>query len=331
VLGLASLSFAQPVSVKTNPVGAVTKAIPVGLTSVGITLINPDLAVASCSANTASVITLTGISNVASLLTAGTPYYLEVISSPGAIEGDRFEVDTAATIAAANGTVVINTSSANNTIALTNNLAVGSQIALRKHITVAQVQSFFTTPLVGNNNSALADQIQILNPAGNGFVNYFLRGNLTEWRVSGTTTVATNFIIPPGVGIFVKKNTSPTSIVMTGGVRVNDFALPLPVGLSLRAHGYPISYSPSTLGGTAALGWTANNQAALSDQLQVLNSSGTGFTNYFLRGNGTEWRLSGTTTVVTTTEVLPFSDAFVVSRKQADASFVVLAPSSLSL
>jgi len=327
VLGAAfaatSLS-AQTVS--TAPVGAVTKTINVGLNSVGITLLNPDLAVASASANTATSITLTGVSNAGALLTAGLPYYIEAVG--GTLEGERFDVDTAATIAAANGTVTLATS-ANNTFTLSTGNAVGTQFALRKHITLSQVQSFFTTPLVGNNNASLADQIQFLNANGTAFTAYYLRANLTEWRPAGSTTIATNTPIPPGVGILIKKVGSSATLVSTGGVRVNDFSMPMGVGLSFRAPAYPVSYSPAGLGGTASNGWTGNNNASLAEQLQVLNAGGTAFTAYYLRANGTEWRPTGSTTIVTTTALFNYDAGFMVSRKAADSNYILVSPVTL--
>ena len=322
-LGVSSLS-AQTVS--TAPVGAVTKTINVGLNSVGITLLNPDLVVANASANTATTITLSGVTNAGALLTAGLPYYVEAVG--GTLEGERFDVDTAATIAAANGSVTLATS-ANNTFALATGNAVGTQFALRKHITLAQIQSFFTTPLVGNNNPGLADQIQFLNSTGTAFTSHNLRTNGTEWRLSGTATVTTNLAVPPGVGILFNKVNSSATMVITGGVRVNDFSMPMPAGLSFRAPGYPISFSPASLGGTQANGWTGNNNPGLADQLQLLNPAGTAFTSHNLRTNGTEWRLSGTATVVTTSPLFSFDSGFMISRINADSNYILVSPVTL--
>lgn len=324
---LLALSTLNAQSVTTAPVGAVTKTINVGLNSVGLSLINPDLVVANCSTNTANAITLDGIPNVGALLTSGHPYYIEAIS--GDLEGERFDVDTAATIAASNSTVVLNTSSTNNTFPLETGNAVGSQFALRKHVTLSQIQSFFTSPLVGAVSPAAADQIWILNSSG-AFSQYYLRNDLTTWRLTtGTTNVADTVFIPPGTGFIVQKRGAPSSMVVTGGVRVNDFAMPMPVGLSFRAPPYPISYSPASLGATSANGWTGSLSPAAADQLRLLNSSGTNFDSYYLRNDGVTWRLSTGTTNVADVELFNYDTGFLIARKTADTNYILVSPISL--
>lgn len=328
VLGAAfTASSLSAQSVSTAPVGAVTKTINVGLNSVGITLLNPDLVVASASANTATSITLTGVTNVGALLTAGLPFYVEAVSGP--LEGERFDVDTAATIASANGIVTLATS-ANNTFALAADNAVGTQFALRKHVNLAQVQSFFTTPLVGSNTAGSADQIWILNAAGTAFAQYYLRADLTTWRLTtGATNVANTVIVPPGTGIIIQKRTAAATLVSTGGVRVNDFAMPLAVGLSFRAPAYPINFTPASLGGTVANGWTGNNTSGSADQLRVLNAAGSAFNAYYLRADGTSWRLTTGATNVATTELFSYDSGFMVSRKSADTNYILNSPITL--
>ncbi len=323
-LGVSSLS-AQTVS--TAPVGAVTKTINVGLNSVGITLLNPDLVVANASANTATTITLSGVTNAGALLTAGLPYYVEAVG--GTLEGERFDVDTAATIAAANGSVTLATS-ANNTFALATGNAVGTQFALRKHVNLAQVQSFFTTPLVGSNTAGSADQIWLLNSAGTAFAQYYLRADLTSWRLTtGATNVANSVTIPPGTGIIVQKRVAAATLVSTGGVRVNDFSMPLNVGLSFRAPAYPINFTPSSLGGTAVNGWTGNNTSGSADQLRVLNAGGSAFNAYYLRADGSSWRLTTGATNVASSELFTFDSGFMVSRKTADTNYILTSPIAL--
>ena len=308
-------------TVTTAPVGAVTKTINVGLNAVGITLLNPDLVVASASANTSTVITLSGVTSVGALLTANRPYYVEAVS--GALEGERFDVDTAATITANNGTVVLNGSSANNTFALAADNAIGSQFALRQHVTVSQVQSFFTTSLTSSTNVNNADQIRVFNPATGSFVIYQYRAANT-W-VQGATNV-NNFAIPPGVGIFFRKVGSSATMVMTGGVRVNDFSMPMAAGLSFRAPGYPISYSPTRLGALTANGWTFNTSANNADQIRIYNAGTGAFVTYFYR-TSTAW-VQGATNV-TTTDIIPFDSAYLLSRRTADSNYILNSPITL--
>lgn len=321
VLGLASLSFAQPVSVKTNPVGAVTTTVPLGLSAIGYTLLNPDLVVASCSSNTASVITLTGVANVGSLLTDGLPYYVEATGG-GVVEGERFEVDTAATKLAANNTIVLNVSSANNTSSLAINEAQNIQFALRKHVTLSQVQSMFASPLVAGSSAANSDQIRLYNTSTGAFSVYFLRS--TGWFLGSTPS--NNVAIPPGIGFFFLKRTAPGTLVATGGVRVNDFAMPMNAGLSLRSVGYPIPFSPAKLGATVANQWTGGSSSATADQLRVYNPTNGLFSISFMRTNSA-W-LQGST-AVTTTDILAPDAGYMLLRRNADTDYIIVAESVL--
>jgi hypothetical protein len=312
----------------TDPVGFQSKTIPVGVTPLANPLINSNSLTAQVSSNTASVISLSTSDNLATILNstenAGFPFYIEVVS--GALEGERWEVNLSSTIASGNSTITIDTASPNNTSTLAPSSLVGSTLALRKHVTLSQLQSFFSPALIGNNNAANADQISVYNPVTNTFRNYFLRGDNLTWRIQGTTTNASKFSLPPGTGFLVRKLQSSTTFTSVGSVRTNDFSFPMPQGASFRAPGYPISYSPADLGGTSANGWTGNNNANLADQLRVYNPATNTFRNYFLRGDGVTWRIQGTTTVVTSDQLFSDNSAFMVLKRQADTNYVLVSP-----
>jgi hypothetical protein len=321
---VVSSPFAHATNAVTDPVGYQATSIPIGFTALANPLVNADVVRTSASANTTSVVTLSSISNAGSLLTAGDPYYLEVVS--GASEGDRFDLDTAATIAAANDTVVVNTASANNTASLSANSLNGSTVAVRKHVTLDQLQSYFSPALIGNNNPVNADQIQTFNPGTGAFTTYFLRGNGTEWRASGSTNNASKVAIAPGVGFLVRKLTSPSTFTSVGTVRMNDFSFPMPQGSTFRAPGFPVSYSPASLGGNVSNGWIGNNNPANADQLQVFNPVTGAFTVYSLRGNGTEWRAVGSTNNVTASQLFADNAPFMVLKRQADTNYFLINP-----
>jgi len=319
-----SASQAQEATVTTDPVGFQSTVVPVGTSALGNPLVNADTVRAAVASNTSSVVTLGGVDNVGSLLTADEPYYVEVVA--GALEGERFDLDTAATIAAGNSTVVIATGSASNTSNLTSNSLANAQVAVRKHVTLEQLQGFFSPSLVGSNNAAAADQISLFDPATGNLISYFLRADNTTWRQSGTTTTVNKLPIPSGIGFFVTKRSSPSTYTSVGTVRMNDFAFPMPQGSSFRAAGFPVSYSPASLGGSSADGWTGNNNVALADQLQVFDSSTGIFVAYFLRTDGVTWRQSGTTTTVTSDQLFADNRPFMVLRRQADQDYVLVSP-----
>lgn len=325
LLTISSGAFAQT-TVATDPVGFVTATANVGLTPLAVTLLNTDAVRTSATSVSGNSVTLSGQTNVGSLLTAGEPYYVEVYT--GSLKGDRFDVDTAATIAAANGTVVLDAASANNTFAVGSigTALNNTTVALRKHVTIEQLQSTASAPLVGNNNNAQADQVQFYSNTDRGFVAYFLRGDGITWRKVGTTQVANKVAIPPGTGVFVDKKTSNVSFTMTGGVRINDFAQPWKSGLQLVAPGYPIDTTPSGLGGSAANGWVGNNNNSQADQIQVYDPQAKGYNAYFLRADGTTWRKVGTTTVFTSNNVASASQSFFVQKANANADNIVVNP-----
>jgi hypothetical protein len=323
---LSIQAFAQTVS--TPIVGFQKSTVPVGSTALGFPLLNSDTIKTTATGISGSALTLNGETNVGSRLSSSEPYYIEVYS--GSLKGDRFDVDTAATISAANSTVVLKASSANNTFTVTEiaNQLNGETIALRQHITVEKIQSYSTSPLTGNNTASLADQLQVYDSGLGSYQSYYLRSNGTEWRLVGSPTVANKVVVPPGTGVFVRKATTAGELVSTGTVRDNDFARPYVSGNQLLANPYPISYSPSTLGATASAGWSGNNTAALADQIQIYNSGTGQFAGYYLRSNGTEWRLVGSPTVVTTSDIIADNAAYFVKRAAGDPNSVLLNPIS---
>lgn len=325
-LGVSSLTIFGQSTVSTPIVGFQSVSIPVGLSAVGFPLLNADILKTSVSSLSGNSLTLSGESNVGAKLASGEPYYIEVYG--GSLKGDRFEIDTFATISAANGSVVLNSSSSANTLDVG---SIGSQlngvtVALRKHITIEQIQSMSSAALVGNNSATVADQIQLFDGGSGNYSSYFLRGDGITWRLVGTTVSANKTPIPPGTGIFILKRSNPVTITATGEVRQNDFSAPYSVGLQLVAPPYPIETSPSGIGATSANGWTGNNSATAADQILVFNSGSGSYESYFLRGDGTTWRQVGTVTVVTSNNIASSAQAFFISRKTADNNNYLVNP-----
>ena len=253
-------------------------------------------------------------------------YYLEVYS--GTLKGDRFDVDTAATISAVNNTVVLKLTSENNSFSvasLTNQLD-GATVAIRQHITLEKVQSYFSAALTGHNTASSADQIQLYNPSNSSFSSYYLRGNGTEWRLVGSPTVANKVPVPPGTGVFIRKASASGQITATGSVRNNDFSRPFVAGSQLIANPYPLDYSPAGLGGTAANGWSGSNTASSADQIQIFDPNTSTYSSYYLRSNGTEWRLVGSPTAVTGTSIIADNAGYFVKRAVADSNNYLLNP-----
>jgi hypothetical protein len=314
----------------TDPVGFQATSIPVGMSTLANPLVNADVVRSAASANTSSNVTFSGVTNFATLLTANEPYYIEVVS--GALEGERYDVDTSATIASANSVVTIATSSANNTSPLVaGSLTNNTTLALRRHITIEQIGGYFSPALIGNNNVNSADMISLYDSTGRSLVNYFLRGDNVTWRQQGTTTTVNKLPIPSGTGFFITKRSVPTTFTSVGSVRNNDYAFPMAAGSSFRAPGFPVNYSPAgssgaSLGGVGANGWTGNNNVNLADQLQVWDRTGGSFITYFLRGDGITWRQQGTTTTVTSQDLFANNNGFMVLKRANDLNYILVNP-----
>lgn len=318
-LALVSVPLKAQTTVSTPIVGFQKTTVPVGLTAAGLPFLNPTLfsgAVSGVSGNTVNL--GSGVSNVGSLLTSGEPYYIEVYSGP--LKGDRFDVDTAGTISAANTTLLLNASSENNTLAVASigSDLNGANIVLRKHFTLSQVQGLFSTTLVASANPLLADQVNVFSSSG-AFVAYFLR-SASEWRKAGDTANYSKLPIPPGSGILLNKKGSTTELTVTGAIRQNDFATPYKSGLQFLAPSVPVDRTPIQIGmipGTN--GWVGNLNPLLADQISILENGA--FVAYSLRPDGTI-RKSGSTTNFNATALLNGSTAYLVKRQNADANIV---------
>jgi hypothetical protein len=296
---------------------------------VALSLVNDDLVVGTVASYSSGVLALTGSSNIGALLGSDEPYYIEVYS--GDLKGDRFDVDTAATKTSSNSTITLNATSPGNTlnVAGIGTLLNGAQVRLRKHVTLAQVQQMFQGQLVGNNNPALADQIQVYDPVADGYITYFLRADNTTWRRSGFTAPANSVVIFPGTGIFLTKVSSGGSLVQVGSVRNNDFVARFSSGRQLNAAPWPIDLSPNALGAVASNGWVGNNNPALADQIAVFNPSINGYDTYFLRADGLTWRKVGFTSPVSDVNIIPAGKSYFTTRVNGAESVLFINPLAL--
>lgn len=288
-------------------VGYQSTSVTPGFSALGFPLVNESVVAGVVSANTTNSINLSGVSSIKSLMNSAKAYYVEV-SSVGANEGERFEVDVANTTDAA---IAILPSSANNTKTLTSGMLVNASIVLRPHITLSQVQGLFSPALVGNNTSSLADQIiLVLNGAPK---MYYLRADNTTWLTSGTTSNQANVAIPPGTGILFRKvGSSAVTMTSVGLVRGNSFARNYSSGFQLHAPGFPVSKSPSAIGGVSSNGWVGNNTSASADQ--IIPFVGGAPKTYYLRSDGSTWLTSGSTSNQASAAILNPDSAFYVKR-----------------
>lgn len=329
---LAACAFAQTAT--TTPVGFTKFSFPTGRKAVGVNLLNPALVTAQVSANSTTALTLSGISNVGSLLATGTSYYVEIVGGTSSTYvGDRVDVDTTATIAASNGTVVLTSTGEGNTIgALSADLLVGYRVVLRKHVTIGQV--FGTkgnTPMQGAASSSAADQILFYRNGS--FETYYLlrngTGTVEQWvKVGGGSTNCDNTVIYPGTGVIVNRVGATTAeVTVIGDVRSNSLAKPLVAGYNLVANGFPVDESPASRLMTYANGFTGSTSSTSADRILTIQPSGS-FETYYLLRNGTgtveQWtKVGGGSTNHNTTALFNWDGATLIYKMSADANHVL--------
>lgn len=279
-----------------------TYALPeYSTTSLGVPLLRPGLMTRVVESVAGTALTLTGVDGGSGLLPSDTAsYYLEVLGHVDGttltMVGHRFEIDEAATRAVAKaGVVVLDSASRFNTApAAAIASLVNHRVTVRPHWTLA---SLFGTGLGARFNAAasVATADQVLAWDGSAFTVYYLRsGDVPQWRNIATGPAnQDDAIVPPGVGVYVKRQAGTVSLSIVGEVRTNRFVRAPYVGAQLLAAAYPVDLSPADLKLTSANGLLAGASPAGADQF--LTWSGSAFDTYYLRENTVpEWRNSAT-------------------------------------
>lgn len=317
---LSSQVFAQAVS--TPIVGFQTKTLSTGLNSVGLPLLNPDTIKTTVTSVSGSNIALSGASSLGASLEATKSYYLEVYS--GSLKGDRFDLNTAATIAAAPGTAVLESSSINNTYPVSSiSSALNNEtVAIRPHLTLTDFDTMCSPRLVGNNSVASADSVGFTE---SGSIVYFYKKLDGTWRRVGSAADFSSKTIPPGVGVIVRKASGTSTTTQTGTVRDNDFARPYSSGLSLIASGFPLDRTPTGVGVTPGIGTTDwfGGTIATGDSISVVSSGA--LVRYVLRTDGSMVRV-GNPGDFKNSEILAGADAQLVKRTRANSDNVEVDP-----
>lgn len=339
------ISMAAEVS--TDPVGMTKIHLDEGYNMVSVSLLNPIVfsgVVLQTSTSPGSVITVSGSNvNVGGQLDASKAYYAETVADTGGAAdfiGDRFEVDVASTKTAANATIVIQGASATNTINPLPNLA-GARIIVRPHVTLAQIfGGLGNMKLKGASSAGSADQVMFWSNQGVKYISYWLRsnvsGSIVQWRLLENSSDLTDYSslpIPPGVGLFVLRQTGAGSldIVHTGEVRMTPFRQPLPVGYSLISHSVPLNMSPAQRRMNRDNGFTGASSAGSADQ--ILKWSNSAFQTFYLRSNVSgsiqQWRSSSgadATDYMFETQFLNGDTAMFVNKLAPDPEYIIGLP-----
>ncbi len=265
----------------------------------------------------------------ASSVMSGISYYLEVID--GALEGERLEVDVGGTIGQAADRVILDPSSDRSTTPNVDAaLLAGARFVIRPHLTLRDLPRMFSPALTGNNNSSLADGVLIYGHSG--FTTYYLRGDGVTWRRAGSTADFAGLVISPHESLLIQLRSGAKALTHSGAPRMNAFRVPLKSGYTVGATGYAADISPLQFGAVTNAGpepaadWTGSNVSSAADSIQVYDTAKGSFVTYYLRGDGTTWRMAGSTTVQTGNPFLRPDSFFIVKRHNPNPAHLVLRP-----
>lgn len=280
------------------------------------------------SGQTLDFTTSAGTTDLATLLTPGAAYFLEVTS--GDNEGHRFDV-----VSATGSTVTLDTDSdlaaatpPFNTLAgaLPASLA-GDRVALRRHWTLGE--QFPASGFFAAGTHTAADQVQTF--ADGAWTTYWLYTNSgsPKWVKVGDGTMADQAatVLPPGQGCFVLRRDTATSILAYGDVRANDFIRPLSAGTNLVGGGYPLAQSATGTGSrqmNLATGFFGSRDFKTADSFFVWKGDATPGTN----GYDTYYLLHRDTVVPAQIKWVKVGDATLASR---DAAPLLLGDASVFL
>lgn len=331
-LGVAGFltSSLPAVTVSTAPFGVIVADAPVGKTGLSFPLIAEDIFAGPISASSGATATFSAAGNIGSRLTAGGKYYLEITT--GGLEGERFDLDTGATIASGNANVVLDLSSGSFSTmsSLNGNALAGAKGVIRPHVTLAKIGASFSPALVGNNSFGQADSIAVMSSTG--IIFYYLRSDNQTWREPGKTADLRNLVIPPDVSVQIQLRSGPKTLTQAGVVRTNAFRKNLNNGLQGFATGFPVDMSPVQIGAFADANipvgsrWVGSANASSADTIKIFDTQLNDFRSYQLAADGVSWVLPPDAANLASTPLLKTLSMIVISRTNPDSAYVIAPP-----
>jgi hypothetical protein len=329
----ATLTLAVPAAAQTTvfstPVGVLSGSAPRGQSGLAVPLIAEDPFVGVVESSSGLTLTF-ATETVAARLASGGRYYLEVLT--GSLEGERFDVDVEATLAAGNSTVVLvlGPASLSTTGTLAPGALVGARCAIRPHLTLGRLQSLFRPGLTGCDLSPLADGVHLLEDGA--FIFYYLRTDGVTWSRAGSALDFRTKVIPPDASFVLEVRSANQAWVQAGRVRVNRFRKNLLAGFQSFATGFPVDLSPTQIGafvdplGAPDRRWTGNNVFVFADLIERLFRAGRPVDLFFLRGDGVTWRTLASPTDLSKEPLLDATGMILVRRRNADPGYSIRPP-----
>jgi hypothetical protein len=320
---LSAVSAQVQVTVLSGPVGVMSTTPPLHKSPVAHPLIAEDLFVGIASGNAGWEIEFPAEEgNIGESLAEGGRYYVEIVTGP--LEGERLDVDTAATIAAAGASIIVDLGDESfSTLSQLNADALAdARCVIRPHLTLSRLQALLEPGLSGTDKGRSGDAVWVQGPLG--LERFQLAGDGESWiesvgngggkwagihnrwlsrderRSKAHPGDFRDMVIPPDVGVMLELMSGPKEWRHEGIVRTNAFRKNLVKGYQGFATGFPVWMSPVDVaafvdaGEPAGWQWTGDNKFAKADQFQVFAIGAENFSLYYLRADGSAWaRLDG--------------------------------------
>ena len=322
---LSSTASAETV-VEGEPSGVMSAQLNPGTHPLSFPLIRSEVFAGIVASNHDGSITFAS-GDVASALSAGEKYYLEVVTGP--FEGDRID------LAAASGPVAMvafGASTHSTVSSLDHNALIGARLVIRRHTTLKAIATQFSPTLVGHNSAAIADQVLVYQ---NGSLSrYYLRGDGASWREPGKTADQRDLVIPPDASVLVQLKSGPKRWLHHGAVRANGFRVNLTPGIRTFSSGFPMNLSFIDVGGfvdpqlPANVRWVGSDNET-ADGIQIYNPASNAFDAYYLRADGTSWIRAGDTVDRAGEKKLEARSMLLIKRTNADPDYIIVRPYSL--
>ncbi len=265
----------------TPPQAWNTLALTAGIQSIGVQTLNAPIFTGLVHSVSGRSLFLSDASYLPALVEEGATYYVELRNGP--LAGHRLDLSLVGDRA-----LVIDAESPRNTLAELPASLTGIQIAVHKHVTLADV--FAKKTLRGSTSASAADQVLFLENGSFRTFWLFQSGNTLQWTASGDATLsnADATIIAPGSGVLFKSalNTA-RSLFLTGRVRTTPFAIRVSEGNQFLTAPWPLAASPNSL--AMLTGFLASTNPNSADTLQLWKGDATpgssGYTGLWLFKN----------------------------------------------
>lgn len=279
-ISIAAAAGASAQTAVTDPVGYITvtvKGSASGLSFIAPTLVNKIEFAGATTTTTGTTINFSGTPLTAGAY--GPGFYVEV--STGGVPGSWSSI-------ASNTANSITT-----TTDISNGLAAGATVRIRKHVTIGD---FFgatnTAGLGGGPEILVADEIRLVDAVSKQINKFFYYNDGVDaaW-VNENGEEAANQVIPPQQGVLVvRKQASAVSFVRVGSVKTGVTALPVQPGLNVlavtRAVGSSFTLSNSGLK-TPTGGVQAGAEILNADFIRISQPNGS-LKNYFFYDDGVD-------------------------------------------